>query len=144
MGDGQSNTETIVDFFDTIYQSASPYATYYAYDWASLTTGTVDFTDGTNTYAMLYINNGNVAAKLCADYEVTVSGVTYDDWYLPSKDELNKLYLNKDSVGGFADASYWSSSEGSANVAWLQDFYGGYQYGANKGGTYRVRAVRAF
>jgi len=34
----------------------------------------------------------------------------YDDWYLPSKDELYKLYLNKNSIGGFSNYQYWSSS----------------------------------
>jgi|GEM_PF-1921104 len=144
LGDGQSNTETIVNFFDTIYHSGSPSVTYYTYDWVSLTTGTENFTDGTSTYAMDYRNDGNVAAKLCADYEVTVSGVTYDDWYLPSKDELNKLYGNKAAIGGFANDFYWSSSGGLANGAWGQNFLSGGQGNYVKGNTSRVRAVRAF
>ena len=123
LGDGQSNTETIVDFFDTIYQSGSPSVTYYTYDWGTLVSpNTENFTDGTSTYAMDYRNDGNVAAKLCADYEVTVSGVIYADWYLPSKDELDKLYTNRASVGGFATVFYWSSSELNALLAWVQYF----------------------
>ena len=54
---------------------------------------------------------GTFAAKLCADYSVTVGGITFGDWYLPSKYELNLLYLQKIVVGGFATAPYWSSSE---------------------------------
>jgi len=87
---------------------------------------------------------GNFAAKVCADYSVTVSGVTYGDWYLPSKYELNLLYLQKVAVGGFASAYYWSSTENDSNDAWLQYFGIGTQYYFNKSNTYYVRAVRAF
>jgi hypothetical protein len=41
-------------------------------------------------------------------------GGGYTDWYLPSKDELSKLYLNKTVIGGFADGKYWSSSDDGA------------------------------
>ena len=55
---------------------------------------------------------GNFAAKLCADYSVKgADGVTYGDWYLPSKAELNLLYLQKNIVGGLANKFYWSSTE---------------------------------
>ena len=85
------------------------------------------------------------AAKVCDDYSVTVDSVTYDDWFLPSKDELNKLHLEKDAIGGFPDTTYWSSSEGNATNAWIQYFYNGNQYNYPKYYTYyRVRAVRAF
>jgi hypothetical protein len=87
---------------------------------------------------------GNFAAKVCADYSVTVSGVTYGDWYLPSKYELNLLYLQKTAVGGFAGAYYWSSSEDSNDDAWVQNFDGGDQGDPNKNYTFYVRAVRAF
>jgi len=84
---------------------------------------------------------GSYAAKLCHD--LTVGG--YNDWFLPSKDELNKLYLNKVAIGGFADFNYWSSSEYDADYAWGQYFNFGDQNGYRKDNTpIRVRAVRAF
>jgi hypothetical protein len=84
------------------------------------------------------------AAKVCDDYSVTVGSVAYTDWFLPSKDELDKLYINKVAIGGFADGYYWSSSEGSAGLAWLQRFEDGGQSIFSKGFLELVRAVRAF
>ena len=84
--------------------------------------------------------SGSYAAQLCAD--LVLGG--YSDWYLPSKDELNKLYQNRVAVGGFASAYYWSSTESSSGNAWLQYFVNGAQYNPNKIDSRRVRAIRAF
>jgi len=86
----------------------------------------------------------NFAAKVCADYSVTDGGVTYGDWYLPSKYELNLLYGKKDLVGGFADSFYWSSTENDNTTAWGLIFTNGTQNFAIKSFTTFVRAVRAF
>jgi len=83
---------------------------------------------------------GNYAAKICSD--LVLGG--HDDWYLPSKDELNKLYKNKTAVGGFADDYYWSSTEADANGSWVQDFTDGIQAYGNKGFPHYVRAIRSF
>ena len=53
-------------------------------------------------------------------------------WRLPTKDELNLLYLKKDIVGVFADSGYWSSSENLADYAWVQYFSNGLQASLNK------------
>jgi hypothetical protein len=87
---------------------------------------------------------GNFAAKVCAEYSVTDGGITYGDWYLPSKHELNLLYLQKTVVGGFANDFYWSSTEVDDFFAWELYFGDGTQYPPNKIGAYYVRAVRAF
>ena len=88
--------------------------------------------------------NGNFAAKVCADYSVTVNGIAYGDWYLPSKYELNLLFLQRVAVGGFAASDYWSATELNSYNAWTQYFYDGFQSDYGKDGTGYVRAIRAF
>jgi hypothetical protein len=80
------------------------------------------------------------AARICND--LVLGG--YDDWFLPSKDELNLMYAQKTAIGGFASNYYWSSSEYTANGAWFQFFRYGDQVFFNKDDTDYVRAVRAF
>ncbi len=48
----------------------------------------------------------NYAAKICDD--LVLGG--YNDWVLPSQDELNLLYQNKTAIGGFSANNYWNSS----------------------------------
>jgi hypothetical protein len=74
-----------------------------------------------------------------------------DGWRLPTKDELNVLYQNKDKIGGFIQSrccqlSYWSSTEYNSNTAWTQNFINGNQNsdGQYKDWGYYVRAVRTF
>ena len=86
------------------------------------------------------------AAKKCLDY----SYGGYDDWFLPSKDELNLMYhnLQKQGLGSFANDSYsyyWSSSEYDIYGAWRRNFNGGSQDNIyNRHNEVYVRAVRAF
>ena len=81
-----------------------------------------------------------IAARLCGD----LSEGGYSDWYLPSKNELNKLYLNKTAIGGFADYVYWSSTESDTFGAWGQDFTDGTSNFYSKSSNPRVRAIRSF
>ena len=68
-----------------------------------------------------------------------------EGWRLPTKDELNLLYQNKDKIGGFSAAvSYWSSTEYDNSSAWWQNFNNGEQSASYKYYKYFVRAVRAF
>jgi hypothetical protein len=87
---------------------------------------------------------GNFAAKACADYSVTVDGIIYDDWYLPSKYELGMLFFQKDNIGEFAEYNYWSSTELSRVSAWCQNFRHGVQTNQDKSMPFAVRAIRAF
>jgi hypothetical protein len=83
--------------------------------------------------------DADTAAKVADAYSIG----PFDDWYLPSRDELILLYAQKAVVGGFADDYYWSSSESTGANAWNQFFFIG-QGGLGKVGTLPVRAVRAF
>ena len=69
------------------------------------------------------------------------------DWFLPSKDELNQMYLRRTAIGGFSTDDgfyYWSSSENSY-FAWTQGFDLGIQYNNfGKPNPDSVRPVRAF
>ena len=84
------------------------------------------------------------AATLCNDY--TYGG--YDDWFLPSEDELRLMYVNlhKKGQGGFANDYYLSSSEfyDYSDLAWVQVFSNGHGYYDGRGYGDRVRPVRAF
>jgi TolB-like protein len=91
------------------------------------------------------------AARLCDRLEYG----GYDDWYLPSKNELGLMYMNLkvDGIGGFANEWYWSSSESGYNGGvWTQNFSDGvqgndgrhYSYMGYKGQGHNVRAIRQF
>ena len=123
-----------------------------------------------NTRAIILQGNTNAtttAAPLADSHTVTVSDFVYDDWYLPSKDELNQMCkwqrgqawtsdatlcdssgaINTGSgaAGFVSDAAYWSSSQGSADVAWVQVFGNGSQSNVSKSSpNYFVRPIRAF
>ena len=102
----------------------------------------------TNNIVSYQVLNANYADKIC--YDLVLNG--YSDWYLPSKDELNILYLNQISIGVFNNASYWSSTQylnqstGAGSGGWYQSFGSGIQ-GWNvqfTSGLHNVRAVRSF
>ena len=81
-----------------------------------------------------------IAARICNDLELG----GYNDWYLPGRDELEKLYLNRLAIGGFSNDFYLSSSEMDMNLAWGHNFNNGVQSGSYKFVHDFVRAIRSF
>jgi hypothetical protein len=82
----------------------------------------------------------NGAALLCS--RLSLGG--YADWYLPSRDELAKLYANRAAVGGFLSGTYWSSSEYNSAWSYYKRFTDGFESWGYKAAGLRVRAVRSF
>jgi hypothetical protein len=113
-----------------------------------------------NTRAIVLQGNSDTAtsaAALADSHTVTVSGVVYDDWYLPSKDELNQMYSQRASIGGLAGSEYWTSSEFSATQAYylvVTQYFSPFGFFGPVAGTLtttgkssntlRVRPIRAF
>jgi hypothetical protein len=106
-----------------------------------------------NTTAIVNVQGvGSYAAKMCKDY---FSG-SYSDWYLPSEDELYKIWLNRVAIGGLGDLSttsrpYWSSTDYapvppavvSAGARYIE-FGNGARNGGDKFSIFRVRPIRSF
>jgi hypothetical protein len=103
------------------------------------------------------------ATTYAADLAAAYTHGGYSDWYLPSKDELNELFVNQVAIGGFdhtpggdpgwGAGPYWSSSEVGTDFAWAQYFSAGTRLDGvagvqhvdyKSGADYRVRAVRSF
>ena len=99
-----------------------------------------------NTEAMVTQSGGGTTVNKAGTIARAYRGPnSLSDWYLPSKDELNELFLKKDTVGGFSTGLYWSSSEYAATYAWDQDFLYGSQGSTSKSSTSQYgRPVRAF
>jgi len=89
-----------------------------------------------------------IALSATADRAATAArayrGGGLNNWFLPSRDELNQLYLQRTVVGVFGTYFYWSSSQWDLNYAWVQAFSSSTQSINNKYDILYVRPVRAF
>jgi hypothetical protein len=95
----------------------------------------------------------------CKNYSIIIDGKTYNDWFLPTKTELEQIFEQKDMINQvseknqgsalfqqYSDPSqyYWSSFENGDSNAQIFDFSNGQSYGSVKNYPYAVRCVRAF
>lgn len=89
----------------------------------------------------------DTAADDCANYCIVSNGVVYDDWFLPSYDELVAMYLNLKSkgIGDFSNRFYWSSTETHSQGARTFSFrHGDSDQYAKSGTVIYHRAARYF
>ena len=98
-------------------------------------------------------DGNNYAARLCNELQIIENSVTYGDWYLPSRFELNLMFQNKTAInttasqnGGedFINDVYWGSTENTDNSAWGLNFSTGQESSIFKTFENRIRAIRAF
>ena len=124
--------------------------------WSSASTSTTVVCNALGVNLLQGISNTDSIIKYNPSPTTTAAAIAkahrggnYSDWYLPNKNELNKLYIGRISIGNFANNGYWSSSEYDASAtykffAWGQNFGLGFQAFDQKANTYYVRAIRAF
>ena len=77
----------------------------------------------------------------------STNGQKFRDWRLPTKHELNEMYLSSSAIGNFGTKTYWSSFLVGNGSAWRQNFFSGLQFfGTNLLLTdfLFVRSVREF
>lgn len=123
--------------------------------WASSAGGAAYSIPGTSTFlGQGKSNTATIAESLTEDgqagravHRTLEFELGECEWFLPSKDELNRMYLNlvqtglADVPGGF----YWSSSQASRTQAWAQSMsLGGAESSLEKGQANRVWPVCAF
>jgi len=112
-------------------------------------------------------SNKAYAAIICSELILEEDSCVYEDWYLPSREELNLMYKNRKLInkvalgkGGssFNKKHYWSSTDvdctknpyskiDKVHTAWGHDFNRGgksFQIASRKYMPYAVRAIRAF
>jgi len=109
--------EASLEIFEYIQWSTTIY---------NVATGTAIGT-GRNNTALMIAGGTAPAALVCRDY----NGGGKNDWFLPSKDELNQIFKFEQGFidnlweHPWVDWSFWSSSQNDLNRTWVQYIQGG-------------------
>ena len=115
-------------------------------NWVSVSTGA---SAGKANTATLVVTDSNsvqpgVQPHIAAQYCDDLNHGGHTDWYLPARNELAVMYINRAAIGGLniSGSNYWSSSQDNTNSAWRRRFSDGDEYGNNKNYTFLVRCAR--
>jgi TolB-like protein len=139
------------------YMEAAPQDFPTRVKWTSTGIGTFSTETGVgagrqnSSYLVSFLNSNGETLRAAQVVNVPKYG-GYEDWFLPSKDELSLMYenLKKQRIGSFSNNVYWSSSGGIRSgldwnlVAWQMNFADGAQTRANGAADALVRAARRF
>jgi len=116
-------------------------------------TATAIGTGSTNTTTIIGFLEDLGELPYAAGIARAYNGGGFNDWFLPSKIELNKMRALRGTInttaaanggGDFSTDEYWSSTEISLNIAFSKIFFDGDPWEYSKGSGYHVRAARAF
>ena len=120
---------------------------------------------GTGAQNTITIEAGCTASGIAADICANLTLGEFSDWFLPSREELDLMWLNladsdgdginlgpsdPNNLGGFLGKTgnnfmyYWSSTELNGGGAMFRRFLDGNEYDGGKTILLSVRAVRAF
>jgi hypothetical protein len=131
----------------------STYDRWYAGTSISVPTGSRSGRDNTLLILSLQTptdDNGGYAAKTCINYYY---GVNFMGWYLPSMEELHRMYQQRNIINATALANggtalgnydYWSSTQFNGAFAFYENLQSGSSGTDLKSDGKAVRAVRAF
>lgn len=119
--------------------------------------GTLVGTDGQHTEIGFGEVNTNAILQVCSDPGIAADLCDqldhngYDDWFLPSLDELREMYTYRAEIGGFSNTLYWTSAESSYGTpqeqsegAWIVNFNNGTYGWTAKSGNLPVRCIRKY
>lgn len=135
IGEGQRNTRLLVDAMGT----TQAYGNYYLdYTAKYVNDSSNSWTRGNTSYYF---------ARIVDDLEFIYNGWVFSDWFMPSKEEMDLIYvLLGDSLPATVNNEkvYWSSSEcsGSPSKAWRLNY--GTWNETSRYACGQVRPVRAF
>jgi len=138
-----TNEVVQIDFEGMLYVAPQDYDVIVEWGGYGTTVGATSINDGESNTSIItgaLGDNGGVAyaASVCE----TLDAYGYSDWYLPSKDELNALYENRETIGGFTTETYWSSTEYSEYESYSLMFGTGMLVPQSKDYTRKFRCVR--
>ncbi|MBL6447423.1 DUF1566 domain-containing protein [Fulvivirga sp. 29W222] len=103
------------------------------------TGATSDYDGKTNTEILVgTYGSGNYAAKICAD----LNAFGYDDWYLPSRAELDAIFKQSYLIADYTLEEYWTSSETANNMAYIIDMRTGQPNDQAKNQEKKCRCIR--
>lgn len=105
-----------------------------------IASGATSDSDGQSNTAALVAANGTTptAAKICDD----LNDFGFEDWYLPSRAELDAVFKQNYLIDNYDLDAYWTSTETAANKSYVINFASGGLSDDTKNQSRNCRCIR--